>query len=786
MDKKSLKLLEYEKIKSTLSEYAHSELAKKKCLELLPSTNFNEIEKTQKETSFACYKIRLKGVPNFKGIKNIIPALKRLEIDASLSIRELLNILSLLKTVESAKKYSYVEENTSNNFLDECFFSLDTITVIKKELERCIISEELLADESSPKLSSIRKSIKNINSRIHNELNSILLKHKDFLMDNVISLRGTSYVIPIKAEYKNKVQGIVHGQSQSGSTYFIEPLSIVNMNNELKEIENEEKKEIEIILYNLSKAILPYSDTLKTNQELLVYLDFCFAKAKFSNSLNANEAIFNKNFYINLKEARHPLLNKDSVVPINISLGKDYNLLIITGPNTGGKTVALKTVGLFCLMGQSGLHIPAFYGSELAVFENIFVDIGDEQSIEQNLSTFSGHMKRIVEIVAKADSNSLCLFDEIGAGTDPIEGAALGISILSFLHKLDVKTMATTHYSELKVFALNTENVENASCEFDIKSLKPTYKILIGTPGHSNAFEISKRLGLSLHLIEDAKKYINEENTNFENLLTKLEENRLIMENDKKIIQENKEEISKLKEKYQKSKEKLERQRESILENAKEEARQILKKAKEVADESIKTINKLSSDNKLAKLLEKQRENIRTELNKNIKKEEIKNPKPSKIKATGKLNIGDNVFVNSMNINAKVNSLVNDKGFLYILIGSLRTKVHINDLRKISTDTNEQKKENNKKSASLLKAMYISPEINLISHTVDEAIAALEKYLDDALLSHLDYVRIIHGRGTFALQKGIHKYLKSLSFIKSFKIADFEEGGSAVTIVNFK
>lgn len=789
MNTKSLKVLEFAKIIDMLSEQANSKLGKDKCKNLLPSTDLNIVLTGQKMTSAAKDRIRTKGIPSFLGLKDIKAALKRLEIGSNLSQLELLNISDLLKITSKLIKYGVHEDdvNFELDILENNFRNLNELKSLAKELDRCILSEDTISDEASHNLSNIRKKIKASNSKIHAELNSILGTYKDYLMDGVITMRNNSYVLPIKAEYKNKIQGVVHDQSSSGSTYFIEPLSIIKLNNEIKELEIEEKKEIEVILANLSALSLPHIESLRLNQDILVELDFTFAKAKYSNLLNANEPIFNDKYYINIKEGRHPLLPKDKVVPINISLGKDYELLIITGPNTGGKTVSLKTIGLFTLMGQAGLHIPAFYGSELSIFNNIFADIGDEQSIEQNLSTFSSHMTRIVEILEKADSKSLCLFDELGAGTDPTEGAALAISILSFLLNMKTRTIATTHYSELKVFALNKARVENASCEFDISTLKPTYKILIGVAGRSNAFAISKKLGLPEYIIEDAKKHISTEEKNFEDLLIKLEENRLSIEKDRSDISSDKKEIEKLKKKFKEKEEKLEKQTKAIIDKAKEEANQILRKAKETADESIKNINKISSNPDISKALELQREKIRKELKKNIKESDIKQKEIPKNKTKKEdLKIGDTVFVHSMNMEATISSTVNDKNMLFVQIGILRTQVKLSDISLLETKKEVINTIRKSKSSSFMKAANISPEINVIAMNVDEACAILDKYLDDAILAHLDSVKIIHGRGTGALQKGIHSYLKRLSYVKSYKLADFEDGGTAITIVNFK
>ena len=604
-------------------------------------------------------------------------------------------------------------------------------------------------------------------------------------MDAVITQRDGAYCLPIKSEYKNKVSGVVHDQSSTGSTVFIEPIAVIRMNNELKSLAMDEKKEIEKILENLSLLAAQYIEPLRENAKTLIFLDFVYAKANLSKKMNASEPKFNSKHYINIKEGRHPLLDAKKVVPINISLGDTYDLLIITGPNTGGKTVSLKTVGLFTLMGQSGLHIPAFEGSELSVFTDVFADIGDEQSIEQSLSTFSGHMKNIVYILNHADDNSLCLFDELCAGTDPTEGAALAISILSFLHRMQSRCIATTHYSELKVFALNEPGVENASCEFDVATLSPTYRILIGVPGKSNAFAIAGKLGLPDYIISEADTHLEKDAKDFEDLLTRLENDRQIIEKDKLSIQKYKREIEGLKRHYDKQEENLAARKEKILEEAKEAARKILEEAKETADDTIKNINKIASGAGLGSALEEQRTRLRESINKNTKTAGIKQ-NTVKAKKPKELKLGDSVHVISLNLDGIVSSLPNQSGNFFVQMGILRSQVNISDVALVEEPGNKPENKTRTRSSSMVKSATISTEINVIGKNVDEACSELDKYLDDALLAHLPGVRIIHGRGTGALQKGIHAYLKRQTFIKSYSLADFNEGGNAVTIVRFK
>lgn len=786
MNEKALKTLEYDKIINMLVSYASSELGRKKCETLLPIIDYDTIISEQKETSDAVNRIRLKGSTNFGNAKDIYASLKRLEMGSPLSIIELLNVGKLLSNVSKVKGYGYHEEDENFDSLEHYFRELDPILVIEKEISKCIISEDMIADSASSELSRIRRQQKNITSKMHSELNTILNAHREYLMDNVITMRNGSYCLPVKSEFKNKVQGIVHDQSATGSTFFIEPLAVIRMNNELRELEIKEKKEIEIILERLSNMVSPYTEVIRLNLKFLSHLDFVFAKAHLSKAMSASEPIFNKNKYINIKDGRHPLLDSKEVVPINISLGDTYDLLIVTGPNTGGKTVSLKTIGLFTLMGQSGLHIPAFESSQLSVFDEVFADIGDEQSIEQSLSTFSGHMTKIVDILEKADSNSLCLFDELGAGTDPTEGAALAISILSFLHRMKTRTVATTHYSELKVFALSTPMVENASCEFDIQTLRPTYRILIGVPGKSNAFAISRKLGLSEHIIEEAKTHLETDAKSFEDLLVKLENDRIIIEKERLEIEKYKREAERFKSYYQNQNKRLEETKEKIIENAKKEAEDILSKAKQTADTTINNINKIASGAGLGSALEKERDTLRTSIKSLEKpKKEVEKTKTDK---KLKLKLGDTVRILSMNTTGDVVTLPNEKGTFYVQMGILRSQVNLSDVELVSENNTAKKTSpsfSSQRNSSLMKSANISYEINVIGMNVDEACFELDKYLDDALLAHLEYVRIIHGRGTGALQKGIHAYLKQQKFIKSYKFAEFDDGGNAVTIVRF-
>lgn len=797
MNQKVLKTLEYHKIIEKLTEYAASEPGKRLCRELEPSSDFEEIVQAQAETADAVARVRQKGSVSFAGISDIGGSLKRLEIGSSLSIHELLAVSSLLTCAARAKNYGRRQESElPDDSLDEMFRSLEPLTNVNNEITRCIISEEEVADDASPGLRHVRRQMKITGDRVHTQLNAILNSSRTMLQDPVITMRDGRYCLPVKAEYKSSFQGMVHDQSATGSTLFIEPMAIIKLNNELRELEIREQKEIEMVLAALSMELVPYVETILINLKLLTKLDFIFARAALARHYNCSMPKFNKNGYIHIKDGRHPLLDPKKVVPINVYLGKDFDLLIVTGPNTGGKTVSLKTVGLFTLMGQSGLQIPAFDGSELAVFDEVFADIGDEQSIEQSLSTFSAHMTNIVKILNQADSRSLCLFDELCAGTDPTEGAALAISILSFLHNMKCRTMATTHYSELKVFALSTPGVENACCEFNVETLRPTYKLLIGIPGKSNAFAISRQLGLPDYIIDDAKTHLESNDEAFEDLLTNLEQSRVTIEKERVEIASYKEEISRLKKNIEQKEERLDERKEKLLKNANEEAQRILREAKETADQTIRNINKLAASSGVGKELEAERTKLREKLDKVDKSLSLKNNKgPKKTISPKKLKIGDGVKVLTMNLKGTVSTLPNAKGDLYVQMGILRSLVNIKDLELLDEASVSGPgldpaalKRNNTGSGKIkmAKSFSVSPEVNLIGMTTDEAMPVLDKYLDDAYLAHLPQVRVVHGRGTGALRAAVHKHLKKLKYVKEFRLGEFGEGDTGVTIVTFK
>ncbi|WP_099469508.1 endonuclease MutS2 [Konateibacter massiliensis] len=791
MNEKALKTLEYTKIINQLEKLASSSLGKELCRNLKPSDDIEEIRQTQLETSDAMKRILKKGNLSFSGAKDIRASLKRLGIGSVLNAGELLNICTVLETASKVKSYSKKENaDVPDDSLDWLFAALEPIHPLYSKIRLCIVSEEEISDEASGTLKHIRRSIRNANDKIHSQLNSMVNgSARSYLQDAVITMRNGRYCIPVKSEYKGQVPGMVHDQSSTGSTIFIEPMSVVKLNNDIKELLLKEQEEIERILAELSDLAAQHTEVLQEDFEILTKLDFIFAKGQLSLEHKGSEPVFNTEGRIELKNSRHPLLDKDKVVPINIRLGDDFDLLIVTGPNTGGKTVSLKTVGLLTLMGQAGLHIPAFDGSTLAVFKEIYADIGDEQSIEQSLSTFSSHMTNIVSILDKADKDSLVLFDELGAGTDPTEGAALAISILSFLHNMQVRTMATTHYSELKVFALSTPGVENASCEFDVETLRPTYRLLIGIPGKSNAFAISSKLGLPDYIIDDAKSHITTQDKNFEDVIADLETSRGIIERERAEIKLYKTEIESLKAALTKKEEKLEERRDAILREANEKAHAVLREAKEYADQTIKNFNKYGKAVPSMKDMENDRNSLRGKMSEVEKNLSMKNSAPQKKKhKAADFHIGDSVKVLSMNLTGTVSTLPNQKGDLFVQMGILRSQVNIRDLELVDEPviTGPSLTRTGGGKIKMSKSYTISPEINLIGMTTDEAIVQLDKYLDDAYLAHLPQVRIVHGRGTGALRTAVHNFLKRQKYVKSYRLGVFGEGETGVTIVEFQ
>ena len=793
MNTKVLTTLEYTKIIDLLTEKADSEPGKKLCRDLVPSTDLSTIRTAQRETKDALARLFRIGSTSFGSNRDLGFSIRSLEIGSSLSMSELLKLASFLDNVSRIKTYGKKErEDLPNDSLDAYFEGLTPMTQLANEINRCILSEEEMADDASPKLKSIRRSKLSTNEKIHSQLTSMVNgAYRTFLQDAVITMRDNRYCIPVKAEYKSQVSGMVHDQSSTGSTFFIEPAAVVNLNNQLKELDLQEQEEIEVILGDLSSQAAVHTSELAADQKIMTTLDFIFAKAKLAMEQNATEPIFNTEHYIQIRKGRHPLLDKKKAVPIDVRLGKDFDLLVITGPNTGGKTVSLKTVGLFTLMGQAGLHIPALDRSELSIFSEVYADIGDEQSIEQSLSTFSSHMTRVVHILQHADADSLCLFDELGAGTDPTEGAALAIAILNYLHDRGIRTMATTHYSELKIYALSTNFVENACCEFDVETLRPTYRLLIGIPGKSNAFAISSKLGLSDEIIHAAKEQISKEDESFEDVIADLEQSRVTIEKEQQEIAEYKERIRTLQEQLQKKNEKIDQAKDKILRDANEKARAILQEAKDVADETIRDFNKAGASADI-KELEKKRQKVRDKINEKNGKLALGNnqKKPANQKTVDpkKLKKGDSVKIISMNLKGIVNTLPDARGNLFVQCGIMRMQTNINDLVPVKeeTITAPALQRTNTGKLKMSKSFSVSSEINLLGCTVDEAIAKLDKYLDDAYLAHLPSVRVVHGKGTGALRNAVQSHLKRLKYVKEYRLGEYGEGDAGVTIVTFK
>ena len=786
MNERALRILEYDKIITLLCDHASSPLGKRKCEALEPGTDMGLIEKAQTNTADAAARLLRKGRISFQGNYDLYRTLQNLTLGVSLSPSELLRIASLAECAARVKQYGKKErEDEPDDTLTGLFEVLVPLVNLSKEIRRCLISEEEVADDASPALKHIRRSMMLTGEKIHSQLNTMVNStYRTYLQDAVITQRNNRYCIPVKAEYKGMVHGMVHDQSKAGSTFFIEPAAIVELNNKLQELSMQEAEEIEIILGNLSSLAGENATELLGNQDALTELDFIFAKGGLALAQNASKPIYHQEKTLKLNKARHPLIDSKKVVPIDISLGTDFDLLVVTGPNTGGKTVSLKTVGLFCAMGQSGLHIPAKDRSELCVFNEIFADIGDEQSIEQSLSTFSAHMTNIISILKHADGDSLCLFDELCAGTDPTEGAALAIAILRYLHDRGIRTMATTHYSELKVFALSTPFVENASCEFDVETLSPTYRILVGIPGKSNAFAISQKLGLPMDIIDRAKEEISEEKESFEDLLSDLEQSRITIENERLEIEAYKKKMHSLQEDIAAKQRKLEESKERILREANEEAREILQEAKDTADKAIRSYQKGGSIQDMEKTRQKLRNKISAKSD--ALKTEKKKEHHTVLKAEDLL-IGVTVKIISMGLKGTVHTKPDAKGNLFVQCGIMRTQANIKDLQLIQEDAPTTGKEKRLTySGAFSKSSTISPEINLLGRTVDEALAELDKYLDDAYLSHLNSVRVVHGKGTGALRQAVHKHVKKLHYVKSFRLGEFGEGDAGVTIVEFK
>lgn len=808
MNEKIIRILEYEKIIHALAGYAGSEPGRLMCERLRPSSNPEWIEEAQAQTEAALNRLFKSDRISFGANKDLRGTVKELKVGRTLSAAELLNIARLLECAAAVRHYGTDgREDTPPDVLEDYFLRLDPIPSLSKEIFRCIVSEDEISSSASSELSSIRKSYGVISGRIHTQLNSMVNStYRSYLQDAVVTMRNNRYCLPVKTEYKNQVPGMIHDQSSTGSTIFIEPAAVVNLNNQLRELEIREQDEIERILASLSGMCAGYADVIAEDQKTLTMLDFIFAKAGYAMQLNATRPRFIGDRIIKLRQARHPLLEASKAVPIDVRLGEDFDLLVITGPNTGGKTVTLKTVGLLTLMGQSGLHIPALDRSVLSIFKEVYADIGDEQSIEQSLSTFSSHMTNIVDILKRADDSCLCLFDELGAGTDPTEGAALAISILNRLHDSGIRSMATTHYSELKIYALATDFVENASCEFDVESLRPTYRLLIGVPGKSNAFAISKKLGLPDFIIEDAKQHISKEEENFESVISDLETQRILIEKDQEEIAAYKKEIEGLKSAIEAKQEKLEEQRDRILREAREEARDLLKEAKDVADETIRAFQK-QGDQMTIQTMEKKRQNVRQKIAEKDASLTAREPAKTSGQPLNENEAlpGTLVKVKSLNLTGTIASRPDSRGYVSVRCGIITSKAHVSDLLKPApeesakqassakafgkTSKYQQQSHSNPASGSgrmdISKVSHMSAEINVIGMTVDEAVARIDKHIDDAYLCHLPNIRIIHGKGTGALRKGIHTYLNGCPYIRTYHLAQPGEGDAGVTIVEF-
>lgn len=791
MNKKTLAKLEYNKIIEQLIEHASSFSGKELCRRLKPMTDISAIRSAQDETAAAFTRIVKKGRPSFSGCNPVNDSIRRLEIGGVLGSGELLRICKLLETAGRARAYGrHDNADEMEDCLDGYFEQLNPVTILVNEIRRCVIDEDEISVDASPGLKHVRRAMNQINDKVHATLSNMVNGSlRTYLQDPIITMRGDRYCIPVKAEYRSQVSGMIHDQSATGSTLFIEPMAVVKLNNDLKELYGQEQEEIQKVLARLSADAAEYTTEIHTCYTILRQLDFIFAKGALALDMNASQPIFNTEGRIHIREGRHPLLDKKNVVPITLTLGDTFDLLIVTGPNTGGKTVSLKTVGLFTLMGQAGLHIPALDRSELAVFHDVYADIGDEQSIEQSLSTFSSHMTNIVSFLKQVDEHSLVLFDELGAGTDPTEGAALATSILNHLHSRGIRTMATTHYSELKVYALSTPGVENASCEFDVETLRPTYRLLIGIPGKSNAFAIASRLGIPDYIIEDAKTHLTEQDESFEDILTDLETSRKTLDKERETIAAYKREIERLKMETSQKQEKLEAQRDRILREANEKAHAILEDAKETADETMRNFHKFGKANISAAEMEKERERLRKKMAKTRSGMTPEPAKPKKQYKPSDFKLGESVKVLSMNLTGSVVSLPDAKGNLDVQMGILRSKVNISDLEIIDEKPNylqKTSKRTGKGKIKMNKSLTVATEINLLGKTVDEAVAELDKYLDDASLAHLSSVRIVHGKGTGALRQGIHKYLKRQKHVKSFRLGAFGEGDAGVTIAELR
>ncbi|MBR4014587.1 MAG: endonuclease MutS2 [Anaerotignum sp.] len=789
MNEKALHTLEFDKIIEKLTGYAVSPMAKERAAALQPSSALSDIAIWQQETTEAVSMVLRKGGPSFGGFREIRPQLKRAAMAGMLSVGELMTMGEFLYVCRKIKNYAK-RENAAEVYerLDEYFDLIVPLDTLENEISRCILSETEIADNASAGLRSVRKEIKISNDRVKDHLNSIISSsaYRNMLQDFVITIRNDRYCVPVKSEYRNTFPGMIHDQSNTGSTLFMEPLSVIQLNNKIKELQAKEKEEIEKILRMLSEMVTSNAVSIEANLELLTQLDFIFAKAALSLSMDGTQPLFNTEGYVNIQKARHPLLDTKTVVPIDIYLGKEFTTLLITGPNTGGKTVALKTLGLFSLMGQAGLHIPAFDHSQLAVFDRVFADIGDEQSIEQSLSTFSAHMTNIVKIMEEVTDHSLVLFDELGAGTDPTEGAALAIAIIQALRERQIRTAVTTHYSELKVFALSTEGVENACCEFSVETLRPTYRLLIGIPGKSNAFAISRRLGLQEYILESAQEFISQDEARFEDVITDLEISKKSVVFEQERAEQYRKEAEALKLEVERQKQKTQEQKEKILQKAREEAKQLYAKAKEEADSIIKEMNRQAKEaNSRQKMLDN-----RAKLNEKLSSMQEDFLKSRKMKPTHKapekLQAGDRVYVISFDQKGVALTAPDRNKEVMVQMGVMKIKVPLAELMLDDTPLPKEKKKQTMPKAKTAKSQFISAEIDCRGQLVDEALANIDKYIDDAYLSGLKQIVIIHGKGTGALRAAVQSYLRTNPHVKSHRPGAYGEGEAGVTVVELK
>lgn len=787
METKALKTLEFDKILKRLSDFAVMESTKDEIMRIMPAKTLKSAQKMQDETKEASRILTKCGSLPITCASDVTASLKRADMGGTLTMSELLNIAKVLETARRIKMHT---KDAECEILAEHIDALYEDKRLETDITGAVIDAETMADDASSTLLDIRRKIRAANNKVKDILQKIITSpsHQKHLQEQLITLRGDRYVIPLKSEYKGAIPGVVHDVSATGSTIFLEPMSVVETNNEIRRLLGEEKDEIEKILANLTNEVALVSKLIKMSYDTISCIDLIFAKGKYALATDAFAPNINDKGHINLRRARHPLIDPKKVVATDIYLGKNFDTLVITGPNTGGKTVTLKTIGLLTVMALSGLHITAEEGSEIAVFEDVFADIGDEQSIEQSLSTFSAHMVNIVDILSKISEKSLCLFDELGAGTDPTEGAALAISILEYVKNTGAKCAATTHYSELKVYALSNNRVENASCEFDVETLAPTYRLLIGIPGKSNAFAISKRLGLSQFIIDNAKKHIDTESVKFEDVISELEKNRILSEREKDKAQSIKQEAENIKKEMAKRNKILDEKTEKILEKARAEAKKIIEDAKRETEDALKQIKKAQ---KMKDLTEANREmeRARQKINKRSKENaENKSEKPSvNTKAPKSVKLGDSVEIVSMGQKGTVVTLPDRSGALTVKVGIMKLKSNLSDLRLIKEEKTKQKQ---KRAAGGMgdgaKYMNVSTELDLRGENIEDSIYILEKFLDDAVLSSLTQVRIIHGKGTGALRQGIHQYLRKQPRVESFALASYGEGDSGVTVVKLK